>query len=233
MIEFANAAYRRCGSLKTVLKGDYRSLLDEEEPEVAKLFDLVIWSLLFIEAETVPGLHMPKGASDFPPALWKFFETYEYRYSSEYKRGAWTEDFIDIAYLATHVAYIPTGNHRHPIYIEDAPNLYRFIRKNFYPVLEMGELDLVAEFIDTLRQYGCTDENDLQVRDGARWLLALFHSLNDDWMAYREPGETAPDDYDLIHKPWTGISGVRVRVWEPADPGTYGGVVRRWLPHPR
>jgi hypothetical protein len=40
------------------------------------------------------------------------------------------------------------------------------------------------------------------------------------------------EDYDLIHKAWTGIAGVRDRVWEPILPGTYGELVRRWLPQP-
>jgi hypothetical protein len=98
----------------------------------------------------------------------------------------------------------------------------------------MGELDLVAELVDSLRQYGCTPENDLQVRDGTRYLLDIFHDGGDRWMAYREPGETDADvdAYDLVHKAWTGVLGVRPRVLEPADPGTYGGVVRRWLPAP-
>ena len=99
----------------------------------------------------------------------------------------------------------------------------------------MGELDLVAEVVDTFRQYGCDEENDRQVHDGARWLLNLFHGLGDSWIAYREPGETDAmvDDYDAIHKAWTGVSGVRDQIIEPADPGTYGGLVREWLPHPR
>ncbi len=100
--------------------------------------------------------------------------------------------------------------------------------------MEMGEADLLAQFIDTLRQYGCDDGNDVQVRDGARYLLSLFHNYNDNWMMYPEPGMTAAEaeDYDLIHKAWSGIAGVRPRVWEPIDPGTYGALVRRWLPLP-
>lgn len=137
--------------------------------------------------------------------------------------------------MATHIAYIPTVNHRYPIYVDDAPKLYRFHREIFYPVLEMGELNLVAEFVDSLRQYGCTAQNDLQVRDGTRYLLKIFHNGNDQWMAYRAQGKTDQDvdDYDLVHKAWTGVLGVRVRNIETAEPGTYGGVVRRWLPHPR
>ena len=234
MVAFTNAAYKKCGSLKAAMKYDYQAMLKKKNVSGETVFDAVIWSLLLIEAELVPGLEMPKGASEFSPAFWKYLETYPMPGAIKFKKGAWDEKFIDTAYLATHIAYIPTGNHRHPLYIEDSPKLYHYIRDNFYPVLEMGELDLVAEFVDTLRQYGCNDENDMQVRDGARYLLNLFHSLKDDWSAYREPGETDAEveDYDLIHKPWTGISGVRIRVWEPADPGTYGGVVRKWLPAP-
>lgn len=214
---------------------DYQRMLAAKNVPTDDVFDLVIWSLLFIEAELVPGLELPAEARDFSPALWRFLENYPLIGASAYQDGAWNEDFIDTAYLATHIAYIPTGNHRHPIYVEDSPSLYRFLRENFYAVLEMGELDLVAEFVDSFRQYGCTEENDLQVRDGTRYLLKLFHAGGDRWMTYREPDETDEDvdDYDAIHKAWTGILGVRVRVLEPAEQGTYGGVVRRWLPHPR
>jgi hypothetical protein len=98
----------------------------------------------------------------------------------------------------------------------------------------MGELDLLAEFVDLFRQYGCTERDDLQLRDGTRYLLKLFHTAGDHWMAHREPNEKAKvSDYDAVHKAWTGMAGVRVRVPEPAKPGTYGGVVRRWLGYPR
>jgi hypothetical protein len=235
MVELTNSAYRACGSLRAAMDIDYKRMLAAEKVPTDDVFDLVIWSLLFIEAQLVPGLELPAGARDFPPALWHFLENYPLVGASAYGDGAWNEEFIDTAYLATHIAYIPTGNHRHPIYIEDSPRLYRFLRENFYAVLEMGELDLVAEFVDSFRQYGCTEENDLQVRDGTRYLLKLFHAGGDRWMTYRERDETDEDvdDYDLVHKAWTGILGVRARIIEPAEPGTYGGVVRGWLPHPR
>jgi hypothetical protein len=235
MVALTNSAYRACGSLEEAMDYDYQRMLAAKNTPTDDVFDLVIWSLLFIEAQLVPGLELPDEARNFPAALWSFLENYPLVGARAYQDGAWDEDFIDTAYLATHIAYIPTGNHRHPIYIEDSPSLYRFLRENFYAVLQMGELDLVAEFVDSFRQYGCTEENDLQVRDGTRYLLNLFHAGGDRWMTYREPDETDEevDDYDAVHKAWTGILGVRVRVLEPAEPGTYGGVVRRWLPHPR
>lgn len=235
MVALTNSAYRACGSLDEAIDYDYQWMFETGDVPTDDVFDLVIWSLLFIEAELVPGLELPAEARDFSPALWRFLEKYPLVGARAYQDGAWDEEFIDTAYLATHIAYIPTGNHRHPIYVEDSPSLYQFLRDNFYAVLQMGELDLVAEFVDSFRQYGCTEENDLQVRDGTRYLLKLFHAGGDRWMTYREPDETDEDvdDYDAIHKAWTGILGVRARVLEPAEQGTYGGVVRRWLPQPR
>jgi hypothetical protein len=235
MVALANSAYRDCPSLDAAMGGDYRKLLADPDAATEDVFDLMIWSLLFIDAELIPGLDLPAEAREFSPALWRYFDTYHLAGASEFEDGAWDPEFIEIAYLATHIAYIPTGNHRFAIYIEDLPSLYLYHRENFYPVLEMGELDLVAEFVDSLRQYGCTEENDLQVRDGTRFLLELFHGGGDRWMAYREPDETDADvdDYDLVHKAWTAVLGVRPRVLEQPEPGTYGGVVRAWLPQPR
>ena len=101
--------------------------------------------------------------------------------------------------------------------------------------MQSDELDLFASFLDTLRQYGCTAENDIQVRDGTRYLLKAFHDGNDRWMDYRIDGETDAniDDDRLIHYPWTGVLGVRVRKLEQPKPGTIGAIVRRWKPPPR
>ena len=126
-----------------------------------------------------------------------------------------------MADLAPHIAHIPTGTHRFPLYVEDYPALYRFHRDNFYAVMELNELDLFASFVDTLRQYGCTPENDMQVRDGSRYLLKIFHDFGDSWMAYRQEGETDADldDYDQIHYPWTAVLGLRDRHPRPPTPG--------------
>jgi hypothetical protein len=234
MVDLANAALAQCDSLSTAMGIDYAPILASGEASLGDAFDLMVWSLLLIEAQVAPGLDVPQEARDLPAELWRFFQDYPLPGAVEFPGGATNDDFIETAYLATHIAYIPTGNHRFPIYVEDAPNVYDFHRENFYPVLQMGELDLVAEFVDSLRQYGCTPENDLQVRDGTRYLLNVFHAGGDRWMTYREPGQTDrdADDYDLIHKAWTAVLGVREREIEQPEPGTYGGVVRGWLPAP-
>ncbi|HLH30824.1 MAG TPA: hypothetical protein VKY31_06445, partial [Terriglobia bacterium] len=226
----ANAAFRACGSFDAVLGHDYRRILSDKNPSMDDLWDLVISSIQFTDAQLVPSVELSTEAKGLPESVWRYFARYPLRGASAYAGGASNTDFYYTAYLATHVAYIPTGYGRHPIYVSDSPRLYRFLRENFYAVLEMGELDLVAEFVDLFRQYGCTESNDLQLRDGTRYLLRLFHASGDHWMAYREPDEPRNiDDYSMIHKPWTGIGGVRARVPEPVLPGTYGSIIRKWL----
>ena len=172
---------------------DYRRKLAAANVSTDDLGDLVLWSVSFTDAQLVAGLELPAEARDLPPALWRFLAHYPLPGARSYRNGASDTRFYDTAYLATHIAYIPTGYGRYSIYVEDAPSLYRFLRENFYAVLEMGELDLVAEFVDLFRQYGCTEQDDLQVRDGTRYLLKLFHGAGDRWMAYREPYEGGQD----------------------------------------
>jgi len=234
LVALTNAAYRACGSLSAVIGHDYRQKLGDRELSIDDAWDLVMWSITLTDAQLVPGLELPNEARDLPPALWRSLAHYPLPGSRAYPKGALDEKFYNTAYLVTHIAYIPTGYGRYPIYIADAPNVYRFLRENFYSVLEMNELDLLAEFVDLLRQYGCTEQTDLQLRDGTRHLLKLFHASGDHWMSYRGPHEPAHvSEYDLVHKAWTGMAGVRARVPEPAEAGTYGGVVRQWLRHPR
>ncbi len=248
-----NAAYCACGSLKAATGYDLEEFLadqqgapdafdESQEAEKAQdledledLFDLSLWSLWLIEAELYPDIELPDEARNFAPKVWKYFETYRLDGASEYEDGAKDEVFFKIADLATHIAHIPTGVHRFPIYEEDWPRLYRFHRENFYPVLQAGDLDLFASFVDSLRQYGCTAENDAQVRDGTRHLLKIFHDNDDHWMVHRRGEQMSPDidDYALIHRPWTAVLGLRARHPEPPIPGTYGGIVRRWLPPPK
>lgn len=230
-----NAAYRACGSLDAAMEIDAQRILASKEARAADLedlFDLYVWALWFIEAELYPDIKLPIEARKFGPAVWKFFATYRLGGAREFAEGASDEKFIRIANLAIRIAHIPTGTHRFPLYVKDKPDLYRFFRENFYPVRQLDRPDLVGSFVVALRQYGCTAENDVQVRDGSRYLLKVFHDSNGRWMNYRGKGERNADlaDDELIYYPWKGVLGLRVRQPEEPKPGTYGGIVRRWLP---
>jgi hypothetical protein len=236
MARLTNSAYHACGTVEAAIGYNYKPLLANiMRVSVNDVSELAIWSQWFIEAQLVPGLDVPADVRSYPAAFWRALQRYPLVGAKAYPDGARNDRFYRTAYLATHIGYLITGDDRHPLYVEDSPALYRFLRENFYAVMEMGELDLTAEFVDDLRQYGCTEENDQQVRDGTRYLLTLYHSAGGHWMAYREPSERGQklEDYDLIHKAWTGLEGLRMRDPEPPARGTYGGVVRTWLPHPR
>jgi hypothetical protein len=233
MVALTNAAYRSCGSLTAILGYDYGQRLSRGGMTTDEIWDLVMWSITFTDAQLVPGIFVPGEARDLPPALWRYLAHYPFAMARSYPDGARNHVFYDTAYLATHIAYVPTGYDRHPLAIADAPWLYRFLRENFYAVLRMGELDMTAEFVDLFRQYGCTEDNDRQLRDGTRYVLKLYHAAGNRWMAYREPDEPADTGaYNEVHKAWTGMAAVRVRVPEPPAPGTYGGIIRQWLGHP-
>jgi hypothetical protein len=174
IVTLANSAYRRCRSLaRAITDIDYQGMLANKALPTEDVFNLVIWSIQLNEAQLIPGLDLSQDAREFSPRLWRYLANYRLVGAKAYKDGAWNAKFKATGYLATHIAYIPTGYHRHPIYIEDSVSLYRFHRENFYPLLEMGELDLVAQFVESLRQYGCTEGNDLQVRDGTRCHLRI------------------------------------------------------------
>ena len=228
-----NSASRACGTLEAATGIDlHRILAAKEAQEVNEdLFSLHLWALWFIEAELFPDIELPAEARKLGPKVWEFFRNFRLSGASEFQDGARNKTFIKMGDLATHIAHIPTGIHRFPLYVEDSPDLYRFHRGNFYLVLQSGNLDLLASFVDSLRQYGCTAETDVQVRDGTRFLLKAFHDSNDRWMDYRQDGQltTEVDDYKLIHHPWTAVLGLRDRQPERPSAGNYGGIVRRWL----
>ena len=234
LVAFANAANRACASFAKLVRHNYEAMLAGDELIAEDAFQLVAWSIVLTEAELVPGLDQSPEARAFSPSLWHYLERYPMVGANAYADGALNMAFLETGYLATHVAFIPTGYHRHPLYVEDSPRLYRFFRENFYALMAARRTDLAAQFLDAFRQYGCTEENDRQVRDGTRNLLEVFHAGHDRWMSYREPDEAAVvNDYELVHKPWSATIGLRRRTPEPAAPGTYGGVIRKWLPSPK
>jgi hypothetical protein len=244
-----NAAYRACGSLAAATSNVMQKALADEAAtprasggsgtnetfgDLENLFDLTLWSIWLTEAQLFPDIELPAEARSFTPAAWKYFQAYRLAGVEQFAEGAGDRRFRSIADLAIHIVHIPTGVHRFPLYVEDSPALYRFHRENFYPVMQSGDFDLLASVVDSLRQYGCTAGNDMQVRDGTRYILKIFHDDGDRWISSRDESEqnASENHYDKIHRPWTAMLGLRDRKPLQPAPGTYGGIIRRWLPSP-
>lgn len=226
LLDRTHHAFRACGSVEGAVGARFAERLADPKLGNEELYGYVMWSVNLVGARAVPGLNLPDPLWALPEATWRALQRYPFVNASAYPEGAMNSTFYDDAYLATHVSYIPSGYGRYQLYPQDAPWLFKFLRESFYAVLEMGELDLLAEFVDVFRQLGCTEETDRHVRDGARFMLARYEAAGRSWSAHREPGEGPPEPYDLVHKPWTAIAGMRRRVLEPPAPGTYGAVAR-------
>ena len=225
LVTSVNAMIQACGSLRNLLDlDDVHSIFQAEHAHADDVFDWVLTAIALTDCLTVPDLALPEGTEEFISNVWNYLARYKWPYARDHAKHYGDHTTRNTAWLATHVANVPSGYGRHQQLIEDAPYLYKYIRENFYYALEDGMLDLFCEFVDLVRQYGCTEDNDYQVRHGTRYILSLYKKAGHSWMNYREEGQEGKKigDYGLIHKPWTAISGVIRREFEPIVPGSYG-----------
>jgi len=156
--------------------------------------------------------------------LWTFGGKFNYLNGTSEKVGYQWEDSRH-AYQLTHIAYWPTGYGRHKMFLSEAKWVYNYIRNNFWKsVLHFqSDPDLFAEFVDILRNVGCTEDTDLMVRYGSRMFIEAFKSNGETFITSRK------SDYSLIHGPWTAILAVDRKEWEPIVPGSHGYNFRKAL----
>uniref|UniRef100_A0A7S3QCC1 Uncharacterized protein n=1 Tax=Chaetoceros debilis TaxID=122233 RepID=A0A7S3QCC1_9STRA len=225
-----------CDSNLGFLIGDihWREKLNDYSLDSGEVYEWNLGAIALNQCMTIPDLSMPVDTKEFVAKVWRYFYDYDIPGFLDYElRGdnrSATDSWVDMAYLATHVAYIPTGYGRHYQYLTESPHLYHFCRESFYAAMEEGGHDLAAEFVDMLKIYGCTEENDIQVRHGVRYIMSLYKEAGNSFVNHREEGASAPSDYDTIHKPWTGIAALwkydRSMSFEPENPGSYGDMFR-------
>ena len=237
LVDHLNKSFEKCGSLDMVFtdgvadqEEPWRKSLEEHDLLYDEASDWVAWSSALINCLTIPDLEMPEETNDFLFSAWKFFGEYgipsyvDYE-EEEDRRGS----FEEMAYLATHIQFVSTGYGRHYCYVRHAPFLYQYYRQNYYAAMSAGH-DLFAEFVDVLMGYGCTAENDVQVRHGLRYMLHLYEQANHTFVNELEDWESNKkdlSDYDIIHKPWTGVASLETNgCFEPELPGSYGHAFR-------
>lgn len=226
-----NEAIRDCGTFSNFLGYDPEVYFALARMGNGKIYDMVMWAVLFLDALAIPDVVLPEETKPFVTRVWRYLASYPKPAAKSFAKGADDPLFFDLAYLMTHAGYVPTGYGRYELCLSDGTWLYQFLRANFYAVIEMGELDLTSEFVDIFRQYGCTEDNDRQVRDGARYLLDAYEKAGRSWIKHRESYEkkAPPSSYELMHKPWTAGGGLRRRVFEPVEHNSYGHYARRLL----
>lgn len=218
-----------CGNLDNYMDLDrhWENDLSSLKTERLQIRHYVHKSNVLTDLYNVPDLDlgpMKKELDRFTAKLWKYLAEYKFINARDARFGFKGDRARHHAYLVTHAAYMPSGFGRHELHVEDAPWLYKYIRENYYAAMEQGDLDLFAEFIDILRSYGCSEENDVMVRHGTRFMLDMYAKEGYTWMKEKDfPREKRSSDYSLIHLPWTATAGVlRCGNGDPVVPGSFG-----------
>jgi hypothetical protein len=110
------------------------------------------------------------------------------------------------AYAVTHLVYAFNDYSRVSLRPEWFPPEFEFLTSHFTHNIEAEDLELVGEFLDTLRSFGLP-ETDPRVVAGIRFLLAR---QNPDG-SWGDPND--PDIYNRYHSTWTAIDGLRAYAW--------------------
>jgi len=190
-------------------------------------YSMLLQSIDTVGLLALPEVTMPRGTLDYVVSYWRYLSGYPFARAGT--RGLDDTAFEQNSYIVTHALYLPTGYQRYRLEPGDSPQLLAYLRENFYAAIELGSLDLLAEFVDNFRQLNCTVENDIQVRDGTRFMLGLYEKAGREWTKVREAGEETADlsAYDVMHKSWTAYVGLHGRVPEEPRPGTFGAEARK------
>src|SRR5215469_1112135 len=71
-----NAAYAACGSFDMAIGGNYRRILANPGASADDVWDLMVWSIAFMDAQTVPGLVVPAAARELTVSVWHYLADY-------------------------------------------------------------------------------------------------------------------------------------------------------------
>jgi len=242
LVNYTNRALADCGDLGKYLGFDPSERLGHYPPAVddahnatnGYLYDMLMQAIDLVGLLANPDLAVPSGALKYLVDFWTYLSKFPFPMATDLPRDdMWP--FVDVAYFISHTVYFVTSYARYSLQVNDTPWLFKWVRENYYTVLEAGHLDLIGKFVDALRQYGCNEDNDAQTRDGLQVLLTMYDKADQNWMKIPDwtDGDGKPSDYNLMHKPWAVFGGIRRPVFEAPTPGTEGAVMEEVLARAR
>jgi len=120
--------------------------------------------------------------------------------------GGTNPEFRDIAFAVTHLVYTLNDYSRYRLPPQWLPQEFEFLRSNLNEPFVAGDLELLGEFLDSLRSFGMA-ENDPAFLNAIEHLLS---SQNPDgsWGDIHEP-----DPHIRYHAAWTAIDALRDYDW--------------------
>ncbi|CAE8719232.1 unnamed protein product [Polarella glacialis] len=213
---------------------DHKGATDDDQIQVLFEMALQATNIMFMLAN--PNVKLSANTLDYVAQLWADFFDYPFPDIASFAEGIMDQDFVQNSYLVTHIPYIVTGFQRFALKVDDAPWLFQYLRRNFYSTIAHSvknhHFDLAAEFVDLFRQYGRTEENDVQLRDGTRYLLSVYRQASSHWLDIKQTGDyehTDADTYSQTHLPWTAFTALRHRLFEEPTEGSYGAFGRKMV----
>lgn len=121
-----------------------------------------------------------------------------------YRVGA--EGMIPVVNLVTHVVYTANDYNNRPLSPAMLPEEFAFLKDHINDPLVQQDGEMLGEFLDTLRAFGLTRDDD-SIRRGFSTLLSR-QNPDGSWGDLKDP-----DIYNRYHPTWTAIDGLRDYSW--------------------
>lgn len=121
-------------------------------------------------------------------------------------KGNCSDEFYWALYAVTHVVYALNDYSLYKLAPAWLPAEFEFLRRNLTAAIRMEDVDMLGEFLDTLKSFGLTEKDPL-IRKGMSYLLSC---QNEDG-SWGDP--EADDIYLRFHPTWTAIDGLRDYAW--------------------
>jgi hypothetical protein len=115
-------------------------------------------------------------------------------------------DFFYTAYAVTHVVYTLNGYGVYNLSRRWLPNEFAFLKANLKEAISLEDSDMVAEFVDSLKSFGLSDDHPT-IRRGMNYLLSE-QNPDGSWGDADDGGT-----FRLFHATWTAIDALRDYAW--------------------
>lgn len=114
--------------------------------------------------------------------------------------------FYNVVYAITHVVYTLNDYNRYLLSPAWLPQEFQYLKTNLEEAVKMQDPETLGEFLDTLRDFGMT-EQDALIRTGVEYVLSKQNADG----SWGDPAD--PDIYNRYHSTWTAVDGLREYDW--------------------
>lgn len=122
------------------------------------------------------------------------------------RMGGANPDFYWTFYAVTHVIYTLNDYGQRKLSPSQLPDEFEFLMQNLNEAIALTDVEMMGEFLDTLKSFGLTDDHPL-IKKGIEFVLAE-QNADGSW-----GNPHARDVYQRYHPTFTAINGLRDYAW--------------------